>query len=389
MNKSLLQHQSRQGGTDAGLRTLDKEAPGLRPGESLLKKQLADIPGKPGVYLFRDKKENIIYIGKAANLKKRIQSHFKKNSPFLKEELLIASTVKIDCLETGKELNAFLLENELIKKHQPKFNVKLRDDKTYPYLAVSREDIPRVFIARKKTLSADFFGPFPKTKLLKQELRLLRRLFPFRSCRRVLKKPCLYKDLNLCFCRRYSAGALVAVLGKGRIEGYDISNISGKMATGSMVVFIDGKPAKDQYRQFKIKTKFTPDDPAMIKEVLSRRLAHREWDAPSLIIVDGGEGQLNAAIAALKKTNQKIPTIALAKKEEEIYYPSTSPDVTSGRIRGFGPEGPHKNGKGETAKLKLPPFSLFLPLLQRIRDEAHRFALRYHHKLRQKETLRK
>lgn len=336
--------------------------------KSLLKKSLIDLPGKPGVYLFRDKKENIIYIGKAANLKKRIKSHFKKTSLFLKEGLLIASTVKIDSLETGKELDAFLLENELIKKHQPKFNVKLRDDKTYPYLAISREDLPRVFVTRKKTPPADFFGPYPKTKLLRQELRLLRRLFPFRSCRRVPKRPCLYKDLGLCFCRRYSAGALMAVLGKGRAEGYDISNISGKMATGSMVVFIDGKPARDQYRQFKIRTKFSPDDPAMIKEILSRRLTHKEWDTPSLIIVDGGEGQLNAAIAALKKTRQKIHVIALAKKEEEIYY---------------------KNGKRKTAKLKLPPFSLFLPLLQRVRDEAHRFALRYHHKLREKEIIGK
>ena len=142
-----------------------------------------------------------------------------------------------------------------------------------------------------------------------------------------------------------------------RVEGYDISNIGGQYAVGSMVVFIDGLPDKSQYRKFKIKySGEISDDPRMMAEIISRRMRHAEWPAPDLIIVDGGITQLNVARSVLPK-NQ--PVISLAKKEEEIYIPEKRAPIPAEKI-----------GK---------EFKLFA---QHLRDEAHRFAIAYHRKLR-------
>ncbi|OGE88993.1 MAG: excinuclease ABC subunit C [Candidatus Doudnabacteria bacterium RIFCSPLOWO2_02_FULL_49_13] len=150
----------------------------------------------------------------------------------------------------------------------------------------------------------------------------------------------------------------------GRIEAYDISNIQGTNAVGSMVVFDFGRPKKDQYRKFKINKKQTPDDFAMMREMLERRFK-KAWSAPDLILIDGGKGQLNAAITALKITNYKfqIPILGLAKRLEEIFLP------------------------GRKTPVILPPNSIGLFLLQRIRDEAHRFAVKYHRTLRSRKSL--
>lgn len=155
-----------------------------------------------------------------------------------------------------------------------------------------------------------------------------------------------------------------------RIEAYDISNIQGTNAVGSMIVFDFAKPKKDQYRKFKIKRKNTPDDFAMMSEMLERRfqrsaLSAQRWPLPDLILIDGGKGQLNAAIAALKTTNNKlqIPIIGLAKRLEEIFLP------------------------GQKNPIILPPHSIALFLLQRVRDEAHRFAVKYHRTLRTRGLL--
>lgn len=143
-----------------------------------------------------------------------------------------------------------------------------------------------------------------------------------------------------------------------KIECFDISNTSGNLSTGSMVVFIQGEMEKPLYRRFKIKTK-GPNDFEMIKEVLERRLKHKEWILPELIIVDGGKGQVSSAIEALKSSGINIPLIGLAKRNEEI--------ITS-----------------DFKKIILPKDSKALHLLMRIRDEAHRFAIAYHKKLRSK-----
>jgi excinuclease ABC subunit C len=151
------------------------------------------------------------------------------------------------------------------------------------------------------------------------------------------------------------------------IEGFDISNIEGKDATGSMVYFLDGKPFNKNYRHYKIKLKSSPDDVAMMREVLKRRytmLLETNLELPDLIIVDGGKGQLNVGISVLKELSLDIPIIGLAKKFEEIYLPL------------------------KKEPLQLPENSPVLKLFQRVRDEAHRFAVRLHKKQRKKRTTR-
>ncbi|MFA4999110.1 MAG: UvrB/UvrC motif-containing protein, partial [Candidatus Paceibacterota bacterium] len=148
------------------------------------------------------------------------------------------------------------------------------------------------------------------------------------------------------------------------IEAYDVSNIQGQTATGSMVTFINGSPSKNLYRKFKIKISGKPDDTAMIKEILSRRFNHPEWSYPDLILVDGGKAQLNAARKSIKKL--KIPIIALAKKNNELFV----------------------EGRKNPLLLKNLPRETFNLILQ-LRDEAHRFAIKYHHKLRKIDLLPK
>lgn len=159
-----------------------------------------------------------------------------------------------------------------------------------------------------------------------------------------------------------------------RMEGYDISNIQGTAASGSMVVFERGRPTPSRYRRFRIKTVAGADDCAMIAEVIRRRFRrHKEAAAPSadswaaqpgLVLIDGGKGQLSAAMAAMRETGaESIPVAALAKENEDIYLP------------------------GRARPLILPPTSPALRLLQRLRDEAHRFALGYHHKLHRRQTF--
>lgn len=147
-----------------------------------------------------------------------------------------------------------------------------------------------------------------------------------------------------------------------RIEGYDISDIKGKLATGAMVVFEGGEPEKSAYRRFRIRSRETADDVAMIKEVVARRLKHLEWELPDLIVVDGGKGQVKAAISALQLNKVILPVIGLAKREEEIYLLVKD---------GF-------------KKIRLSPDAAALRLIQRLRDEAHRFARSYHLNLRSK-----
>lgn len=146
-----------------------------------------------------------------------------------------------------------------------------------------------------------------------------------------------------------------------RIEAYDISNIQGKEATGSMVVFNEDRPNKNQYRKFKIKIGGKPNDVAMIKEVLKRRLKHSEWPYPELILIDGGKAQLNAAKSIVKN---RVRVMAIAKKRNELYMEK----------------------KAKPILLKGLPREVFNLILQ-LRDEAHRFAQKYHHRLRDKTLI--
>jgi len=147
-----------------------------------------------------------------------------------------------------------------------------------------------------------------------------------------------------------------------RVEGYDISNISGTEATGSMVVFVKGRPEKSEYRKFKIKTVHQISDIAMHKEVMRRRLSHPEWPFPDLLLIDGGRGQLNALLFVLaeRQLSGKVLAAGLAKREEELYI----------------------EGKILPVRLRSLPFEI-ASFFQRVRDESHRFAKKYHHKLRE------
>ncbi len=397
-------------------------------------------------------------MGKAKNLKKRVSSYF-QNSDTLGEKtsLLISQTKKIKVTVVESELESLLLEASLIKKHVPKYNVRLTDGKAFLLIRITLNDkYPKILFARREDdLSSYYFGPYPNSKALKVALKAIRKIFPYQSSYNHPKKPCLYYHLGLCPCpavfdseklkKQYKKNVqriIIFLSGKKRkvlkdlekerdsygkkeqfeeakkvqekiaainyitspirkpfeyeinpnlssdlrirelttlkkaleqagiplksltkIECYDISNTAGAFAVGSMVVFKDGEKDSSSYRRFKIRKIKGPNDFAMMEEVLTRRLKHAEWgEYPDLIIVDGGKGQVSSAQKALKKNPIQIPLIGLAKREETI--------ITA-----------------DFKEISLPKTSEALYLVQRIRDEAHRFAIMYHRKLRSKYNL--
>ena len=551
-----------------------------------LELQRKSLPNEPGVYLFKDKENKIIYVGKANNLKKRVSSYFAKmtyKDPYYEEKIkeLVKQIQSIDYIVTENEKEASILENIQIKKHLPRFNVIMRDSKSYPWVAIFySEDFPRIRILRNPEWYSQenlFLGPYTDKKEIRRILRDLRKIFPYCSCKtkvRTRERPCLYYQLKLCpgpcieainkkdylenvkeielFLKgetnqlsnqikekmnqaskaqiyelaaywrdkledierattkqhilmsqsinkdligfsyddnyaalvimhvregkfankssftvnlkekliketeilssileqyyqdlKYSLPDIIVIpelydgvnilkdilldlnqnieirtliddeLGVMRIvnknakimvnqqvemeeirqkerdqisktleeakdllklskepriiEGFDVSNIEGKDATASMVYFLDGMPYNKYYRHFKIRSKSTPDDVAMMKEVLTRRytyLLENDFELPDLILVDGGKGQLNAGVQVLEELGiNGIPIIGLAKRLEEIYVP------------------------GQKDAIILPKNSHLLKLFQRVRDEAHRFAVRLHKKQRQKRIV--
>ena len=386
---------------------------------------ISHLPETPGVYAFKKARE-IVYIGKAINIKGRVKNHN------------LDKVDKIGFIKTESEIEALILEANLIKKYKPKKNIIWKDDKNYFYICITKEDFPRVFITHQPG-KVETIGPFVDGKALKQTLKFLRKAFPFRTCKILPKKPCLWYQLQRCpapcllksnlgqqipkarikMKKQYQSNIkhlkallqgkkeeIMAALKKEmkahsklqnfekaretrnqiqslekiidnarvfdlievepqtvpyrRIESYDISNIQGKQATGSMVIFINGKPAKNLYRKFKIKQTEEPNDTAMLKEVLSRRIKHQEWPLPNLILIDGGKAQLNAALNVVKN----IKVMSLAKKKNELFI----------------------KGKDKPILLKSLPRD-FANLILQLRDEAHRFAIAYHKKLREKNLL--
>lgn len=315
-----------------------------------------------------------------------------------------------------------------------------------------KDRYPKVLVARKMDdKKSMYFGPYPNVGALRLVLKIARRIFPYQSVVNHPKKLCLYNHLGLCPCpevlndknykknikhlvnflkgntkkvvrdlekekrdsvkeEEFEKAALLqrkieaiktitspyykpldyeenpnlstdlrhaelnelekllenkgmSVSSPKKIECFDISIISGKYATGSMVVFTDGEKNSSLYRRFKIRYMGVPNDFAMIAEVVDRRLNHKDWKFPDLFIVDGGKGQVSAALKILKEKNVSIPLIGLAKREEII--------VTE-----------------NLEEIRLSKDSKVLHLLQRIRDEAHRFAITYHRKLRGKAFLK-
>src|SRR3989344_2624841 len=390
-----------------------------------IKERLAKFPRKPGVYFFKDKKGKIIYIGKANDLRARVRQYFtREKDRHPKISALVAEIARLDWQECESGIDALIQEARLIKKHHPKFNVLMRDDKNYFFIGVSKENFPCIFIthqpvsflkAKSYKLKSDFIGPFTDGAALKQTLKILRRIFPSRLCRKAPKRPADIRELardfmpyaipktkaevrrNIKITTGFLTGKKQSILKKleqlmlrnaraenyslaekyknqleslrnisahhpflmfrdrdskhnwsiiqaqiqsilmfrvpvskhiEKVEGYDISNIGGQYAVGSMVVFVDGLPDKSQYRKFKIKySGMESNDPKMMAEILARRVKHAEWPMPDLIIVDGGIAQLSAARSVLPK-NQ--PVISLAKKEEEIYIPEKRAPIPAG-----------------------------------------------------------
>ncbi len=516
------------------------------------------FPDAPGVYIMKDNEGNVIYVGKAASLRDRVSQYFRgQDSP--KTRMLIKNIEDIEYIVTENEVEGLVLESNLIKEHRPRYNVKLRDDKAYPYIKITNEEYPRICISRRREHDgAHYFGPYPSSKAVRELIKMTSS-FGVRRCKKKIPcPPCLNYHIKKCaapcigevtrdeyldiiqnvmnflkgkrsqlisdlkedmdqlsaaqeyekaarirdqinaleelserqrvsvqgrkeqdiiayvvsgntanlqlfhisegklkgrdtfslntagsdefevissFIKQYyqdteppeeliipieivddsisrwlsekgsrlktpgnkierglmslaleNAKMLVVqkVLAEGKskiaalqglqdalhlpvlpslIEAFDISNISGTDATGSLVAFLNGEPDKKNYRQFKIKTIEGADDFAMIGDVIKRAYGRRIQEdkrMPDLILIDGGKGQLNAALDSLEKLGLKLRTAALAKEFEYIFLPE------------------------QEAPVILPKDSQALQLLQRIRDEAHRFALRYHRKLRGK-----
>jgi len=398
------------------------------------------LPRGPGVYLMRNKSGKVIYAGKAADIRKRVASYFCRPQPSRKNEILVSQIEDIQAIPTASEHEAFLLESQLIKRLKPRYNISLKDDKSFPFVKITRHDYPRIFIGRKKPgENVEYLGPYTNAKLLRLALKHLRKIFPFCACRAFPKGACLAgrqacldfhlglcpapcigkiskkdygknirefklflrkgriafvksleKRMKLCAGSRKFEEAIKlrekikalgliyeqsrvsswAALGlksqPRRIEAFDISNIGGRQAVGSMVTFVDSVPSKKDYRRFKIRTVREIDDYAMLREVLSRRynrVIRDNLEFPDLILIDGGKGHLNVALGEINRLALDIPIIAIAKEEELIYTVKNDSPVRLGR------DNPA------------------LQLIQHIRDEAHRFAISYHRLLHRKKTL--
>jgi excinuclease ABC subunit C len=437
-----------------------------------LKTKVKNLPSVPGVYKFKNILGEIIYIGKAKSLKHRVKSYFVLNiDKDSKTYQLVQHIHDIEYIEVFSELEALILEASLIKKHLPKYNILLKDDKSYIYIVIDKGQviregtkvtIPRVVLARERDLLPGtlFYGPFTSSEAAKSLYKTLRKIFPFRDCSsakfekyRKAKRPCLYGFIGLCTApcvntdlTRYNNNILqvkkilngqtnalisdltrqMAKLSKSEdfenaaqvrdllrkftyaketfrvpqsyidnpylvqdimeqslvalveaipiltkpprvIECYDISNLSGKEAVGSLVCAVDGRITKANYKKFRIRLTNTPDDFSMLAEVLTRRLVKGikqvpNWELPDLLLIDGGKGQVSTILEVLTQLELSIPVVGLAKKEEKlIYHDGTAfKDIVLDRRN----EG--------------------LKLAQRLRDEAHRFARAYHHKIRVK-----
>ena len=540
--------------------------------QAYILEKVSHLPTTPGVYLWRDKYQRIIYVGKAINLRNRVRSYVQQDvNRSVKVTAMMRRAWDVETIQTKTEMEALILEATLIKEHHPKYNIMLRDDKTYPYVKITvQEDFPRLFMTRRlERDGAKYFGPFTDVTAVHHVLRILRSYYPLRTCKSMkVERPCLQYHMHYCegpcmnyvtvesyrryiddivalfegkqvqviqeitskmeqasedlefelaakyrddflsiqkvqekqrmvtqrgdmdvlgmaidgpmaciqlffirsgrllgrenyfvqhegdspelvmteFIKQYYGGSTfipkelllpmdsvdrelfsewftsmkgqqveVSVPQRGykkdlikmaeenaqnflaerrrqwqytidkaggavkklaevldlprlpeRMECYDISHMQGAETVASMVVFEGGKPAKREYRRFKLKTvQGKPDDFASMAEIMERRYGNeKDWPMPDLIIIDGGKGQLNAALPVIRAMGvTDVPVISLAKQIEEVFV------------------------EGESESIILEHHTPELQLLQQIRDEAHRFAITYHRRLRGKRNL--
>ena len=423
--------------------------------------QAQDFPAEPGVYLFRNAAGEVIYVGKAKVLRKRLASYFqasRRRTADVKVRALIHHIATVETRVVRNEAESLLLESRLVKEYKPRYNIELRDDKRFVCVAVdARETFPRLVLTRLKRPDArEYFGPFPHGGGVREVVEFLIDWLGLRSCGGARPSPrralhCLNAGVRTCPapCRggitpeayqerlaralavlrgavapavielgrrmheaavgqRYeeagrwrdlrelvrawrgggrtfehgpahalqnavpvAAGEaavadLQAALGLGQlprvIACVDISTIGGAFTVGSLTCFKNGRPSPRDYRRFRIRTVAGCDDFAAVREVVfrhARRLREEGHPFPDLLVIDGGAGQLGAAIAGLQAADAPpLPVMGLAKRQEEIHLP------------------------GRETPVVLPRHRPALKLLQAIRDEAHRFALAYHHGLR-------
>lgn len=417
----------------------------------------SDLPHRPGVYVFRDRFDRVIYIGKASDLRRRVSSYFQPSRVARADAKLRSLIHSIDdwSFQTVRnESEALILESRLIKEYAPHYNVLMRDDKRYPLLKIDlRERFPTLKLARiRKDDHACYFGPFPHGGALRDTLDFLLTHFRLRTCRdsfptEETRRRCLKRIIRDCSApctgavseaeyRRLTDRVMQVLSGDiGELSGairekmlgasadgdfekaaryrdvltnletvfggrnrsferpklpsapdgpeavrslqrtlglsaypvwmvcFDNSNLLGTFAVSSLVSFLDGRPDRANYRRFKVRTVTQADDFGTMKEIVARyfgRLLRERRGLPDLVVVDGGRGQLSAALDALIAVGcPPLPVIGLAKRNEEIFLP------------------------GRTEPLRIDRHEPSLRLLQAIRDESHRFAISYHRKLRQ------
>lgn len=394
----------------------------------------------------KDEAGEILYIGKARSLKNRVRSYLTNRFELPKIPILMSKVRDVDYVETSTEVDALLLEAQLIRKYNPRYNKELKDDKSYPLLKITHEKYPRIHLSRNKNdKKAIYYGPYTDAKLLREAVTLINTLFPIRKCQRLPKTACLYYHIGQCLApcikpdvkteydrliqevrtflgggkkgfidylgermqeaadglrfedaqfykdqidalarlrkKRYKLNkpeasiALSATLELKRMLAmeklpekiicFDASNIQGDEAVASRVSFYRELPDKMEYRRYKIKTVSGINDYAMIQEALGRMLVGikegREVFIPDVIMIDGGKGHLNAANEVLAREGfENTVLISIAKRFETIYSANTGDIVPVAKD------------------------SPCLHLLQKIRDEAHRFAITYHRSLKEK-----
>ncbi|MCA9368748.1 MAG: GIY-YIG nuclease family protein [Pseudomonadales bacterium] len=433
------------------------------------------MPSSPGVYWFLDSDDNVLYVGKAKNIKNRVRSYtqYQRLSTRIQQMITTAVTLKHEVLTS--ELEALLVEAELIRTYQPPFNILLKDDKSNLYIRITKDIYPRVEKVRKreiiiKHLDGTILGPFPSAYKVTEVLKIARSIFKW--CNKKPSKspqnagPCFYYHLDLCpgacagtispddyaenikdlvlflkgkkqtviknleikmkaavaseafekaatlrdqirlieevtkqhyrlkpemtlpvlqlsetqnaitYLRKILStyAQLPAQYPLDRIEGYDVSNTQGTNPAVAMVTFTNGSPEKTEYRLFNIRSLNTPNDYHMMKEALIRRQNHPEWGKPNLVVVDGGKGQIRAALSIWE---WNIPVIGIAKRPDRIIIP----DIEF--------HSPKKLTGLKYHIIELEETHPTLKLIQQIRDEAHRFSKKQHDRMRTKNALPK
>ncbi len=350
------------------------------------------LPASPGVYFFWSGKK-VVYIGKATSLRDRVRSYFGKDierARGLRIRNMVEEITAITFEKTDSVLEALILENNLIKKHKPKYNVKEKDDKSYYYVVITKEDFPRIILLRGREMMLGVdpgfvkksFGPFPKSSEIREGLKIIRKIFPYRDkCKPNSGKACFNHQIGLCpgvclgliskndyartvrniilflegkkkmviksletemkkeaqnknfemakiyrnqlFALRHIRDVSLIKSDDGyidsgfKIEAFDVAHMSGRDTVGVMTVVVDGEISKESYRRFLLKGSQSRDnnDIANLKELLERRLKHKDWSLPHLIVLDGGQAHINLGKKVLKNMDLDIPLVSVVKDE--------------------------------------------------------------------------